>query len=124
MRGHAQALWGEWRPSADVHTLDLTGHEIIEVSGNSVGCLAVEQARDHIRIRKLYIDAPHRRQGIGAAVLAQAVRAADSNGMKTRLSTLTPNYDAIRFYEREGFHIIATTQERVLLEYGVATALT
>ena len=29
MRSYAEALWGNWRPSDTVETLDLTGHDIM-----------------------------------------------------------------------------------------------
>ena len=121
IRTRAEELWGNWRPSATPETLDLTGHAMIEMAGVAVGCIACERHPDHVRIRKLYISAAHRRQGLGAMSLALTVQEAEARGLATRVSTLSTNTDAKRFYEREGFRVIETTAERILFEYAHPT---
>lgn len=114
MRPHAEALWGNWRPSATPDTLDLRGHEMIEKDGQTIGCLATEQHADHLRLCKLYIDAAHRNRGIGALALRLMVDRAATLGLPVRLSVLTTN-PALHFYRRAGFEIASSTPERHML---------
>lgn len=60
-------------------------------------------------IKHLYVESFFRGQGIGGALLEQAVQARGASW----LWALEKNPDAIRFYERHGF---ALTRERVLEE--------
>ena len=60
-------------------------------------------------IKHLYVESFFRGQGIGGALLEQAVQARGASW----LWALEKNPDAIRFYERHGF---ALTGERVLEE--------
>ena len=111
MRGYAEALWGGWRPTATVETLDIEGHEIIEQDGEAVGCVAMKWHPDHLFIDKLYIAPAYQGRGIGAVVLRGKTEAAAAKGLPTKLSVLTTN-PAERFYRREGFVLEAETPER------------
>ena len=64
---------------------------------------------DGSEIKHLYVESFFRGQGIGGALLEQAVQARGASW----LWALEKNPDAIRFYERHGF---ALTGERVLEE--------
>ncbi|QFU09563.1 Acetyltransferase (GNAT) family protein [Rhodobacteraceae bacterium THAF1] len=116
MRPYAEALWGVWTPSATPDTLDLSNHDMIEVAGQDVGCVATAWHTDHLRLRKLYIGPDSRRQGIGASTLARVFQAAAAQGMPLRLSVLTSNRDAARFYLRDGFEAISHDAERIMFE--------
>ncbi len=111
MRGYAEALWGEWRPSASVETLEIAGHEIIEFDGERTGCVAVTWHPDHLFVGKLYIEPAFQGRGIGAFALKTQVEAAVRQGLPTRLSVLVTN-PADRFYRREGFVLESETTER------------
>jgi ribosomal protein S18 acetylase RimI-like enzyme len=117
MRRHAEALWGGWVPSSTPELLPLDGHEMIEYSGEPVGCVACDWHADHLRIRKLYVAEEYRRRGIGARVLAIKFRQAAVRGLTLRLTVLSTNNDARRFYEREGMSVVDRTQERITLEF-------
>ncbi len=111
MRGYAEALWGHWRPSATVETLDFLGHEIIEVDGKMAGCIAVTWQPDHLFVEKLYIAPPFQGRGLGAVALKDKTDEAARAGLPTKLSVLTTN-PADRFYRREGFVAELETPER------------
>jgi ribosomal protein S18 acetylase RimI-like enzyme len=102
---------GNWRPSDTAETISLNGHDMIELHGKPVGCIAVRWHPDHLFIDKLYIDPAFQNRGIGAQVLRQRVREAAERGLPTKLSVLTTN-PAQKFYEREGFSVEAETEER------------
>ncbi|HET6275294.1 MAG TPA: GNAT family N-acetyltransferase [Candidatus Cybelea sp.] len=57
-------------------------------------------------LEHLYVHAAHQRQGIGAALLDRALRATGS----CKLWVFQRNRDAIRFYERQGFTRVRTTE--------------
>lgn len=111
MRAYAEALWGSWRPSDTAETLDLKGHEIIELDGQRCGCVAVVWHPDHMFIEKLYIDPAYQGRGIGAFALRAKTSFAAQRGLPTKLSVLTTN-PADRFYRREGFTLESETLER------------
>jgi ribosomal protein S18 acetylase RimI-like enzyme len=111
MRGYAEALWGNWRPSATLETFDTAGHEIIQVDGRAVGCIAVTLYPNHMFIDKLYIHPEFQGRGFGASVLRGKSDAAAAEGLRTKLSVLNTN-PADKFYRREGFTLEAETTER------------
>jgi N-acetylglutamate synthase-like GNAT family acetyltransferase len=111
MRKHAEALWGTWRPSASAETLDVAGHEIIEVAGHLAGCVAVTWHDDHLFVDKLYIHPDRQGHGAGAIILERKVSEAAARKLPTVLSVLTTN-PADSFYRREGFAIVSETTER------------
>lgn len=90
---------------------------MIERGGESVGCVACEWQADHLRIRKLYVSPDYRRRRIGACVLAIKCRQAAFRGRNLRLTVLSTNSDARRFYEREGMTVVESTEERITLEF-------
>lgn len=122
MRRYAQALWGGWVPSSTAELLPLEGHEMIEYSGKSVGCVACEWQADHLRIRKLYVSPEYRRRRIGACTLAIKLRQATFRSLTLRLTVLRTNNDSRRFYEREGMSVVNRTEERITLEFPEAGA--
>lgn len=117
MRSYAEALWGNWEPSAAPATLALDGHEMILVSRRSVGCIASECHPDHLSIRKLYIAPAHQGRGLGALILQEKLRTAAAQEIATRLSVLATNTGAQRFYRRQGFVCVRTTKERLTFEW-------
>lgn len=121
MRGYAEALWGHWRPSATVETLDASGHEIIERDGEKVGCVAVTWEPDHLFIDRLYIAPAFQRQGIGAVILKRLSEQAATRGLPTKLSVLITN-PADKFYAREGFIVESETPERRRMSKPVAVS--
>jgi len=111
MRGYAEALWGEWRPSATVAGFDPGGMRIILADGQDAGLLQTRHEPDHLRVQKLYVAPVHQNRGIGAWALGAAVAEAEAAGLPVMLTVLTTN-PARRFYEREGFRLAEETPER------------
>ena len=116
MRAKAEALWGHWRPSATVSTLDISGHEMVLSDGQAVGCVATVRHADHLHLRKLYIAETARHRGIGSATLAEKMQEAERLCLPLRLSVLTTNAAALRFYLRHGFDRTSASDERIWLQ--------
>jgi N-acetylglutamate synthase-like GNAT family acetyltransferase len=121
MRAYAEALWGGWKQSDTVESLDVAGHEVIEQDGNAVGCIAAIWHADHLFIEKLYIGPAFQGRGIGTHVLNTKSCQAAQRGLPMKLSVLTTN-PADRFYQREGFVLEAETQERRLFSKAAPTS--
>ena len=111
MRGYAEALWGEWRPSATPENFDPLGMRVILAEGQEAGLLAARLEADHLRVETFYVAPRRQRQGIGAWALGRVIAEAGDHGLPVRLTVLTTN-PARRLYEREGFVLESETPER------------
>ena len=121
MRRNAEALWGQWQPSATVGTYDTADHQTVMIPGDAVGCLAVMRHPEGLFLRRFYIAPSHQNQGIGAAVLRTVISEADQMSIPIRLCVLSTN-PALRFYIREGFFVEEETAERRYLSWIPAVA--
>lgn len=110
MKGYAEALWGNWRPSATPETLDISIHEMVVVTNQIVGCVATRLLPGSLNLAKLYLSPGARNQGIGAWVLRQLLARADASDRPVQLRVLTNN-PAVRFYARHGFRVERRTQD-------------
>lgn len=115
MAGHALALWGRFTP-AELSSFDLGNTRIVDMDGAAVGYLTVEDAGDHLRLRKLYLVPAVQGRGLGSRLLAHAQSEADQRGLPLRLSVLRPNARALAFYLREGLEIAESTADRIFLK--------
>jgi ribosomal protein S18 acetylase RimI-like enzyme len=75
---------------------------VAEIDREIVGYASLE-GRD---LTNLYVHPDYQRRGVGSALLAR-VQAIASEGLQ--LWTFQQNEGAIRFYERNGFHVLRTT---------------
>lgn len=117
MRDYAVALWGAWRPTDTADSLVVAGHEMVVVTGQTVGCVSSERRPEALLITKLYLAEGARNRGIGAGLLRQKIDLAASLNLPVRLRVLTTNPDALRFYLRMGFKVLMRDAERVFVEY-------
>ncbi len=111
MKDYAVALWGHWRPSSELADLDLSNHQIIELGGISVGCVALNWSDDCLFLARLFVAPDYRNRGIGAHVLRKVVQLATDKSIPIRLSVLKTN-PGTSFYQREGFALEEETTER------------
>lgn len=77
---------------------------LAEWRGAPVGYCCALLNDDHGHVVRLAVDAPHRNAGIGAAMLAQGVRALGARGARAvSLNTQGANVNSQRLYARMGF---------------------
>ncbi|MCO6187210.1 N-acetyltransferase [Rhizobium sp. L1K21] len=117
MRGYAEALWGSWRPRSTLEEFDPEGVEIILADKSEIGLRKLNRKEEYLFVQRLYLLPEFRRRGIGRAVIDDIKSRATSANLPVQLSVLTTNLDAKRFYEREGFSVIASTPERIRMEW-------
>jgi len=91
----------------DVDSLPGLAYVVVaEIASTVVGVavLRVETWNCRTILEHLLIDAPYRGRGIGRALLADVVRAAQARqARRLWLETQNTNYGAIQFYQRMGF---------------------
>ena len=96
MSGRLQARRGEL-----VDVLDASGFVALDDRGNRAGVLTYASRRDGVEV--LYVEALHRQQGVGTALLNALFRLVGDQTVW--LVTTNDNLDALRFYQRRGFTI-------------------
>lgn len=116
MADHALALWGSVQPAQHPSAFDLGNTRIVEQGGTAIGYLTLEQAPDHLRLRKLYLAPGHQGRGLGKRLLDIARLEAAKAGLPLRLSVLRPNTRALNFYLRESLEPVEATAERIFLQ--------
>ena len=117
MAEYARALWGDWIPSVTKYGFAPERHRIVEVDGVCAGCLDVWQHEDHHDLDKLYLLPEFQNRGLGSELLKFVVAQAHEKKFPLRLSVLTSNQDALRFYKRFPFEIFEKTNERIVMEW-------
>lgn len=115
MKEYATAIWGSWRPSATVEVIDVSNHQIVEIEGQAIGCIAITRLEELLNLDKIYLDSAFRNLGIGTHVLQRVIEMGVDLGLPVSLSVLRTN-PALRFYLRAGFEVTSETTERRTLK--------
>lgn len=122
MQTYVEQTWGSWADDEQrvrtYNSIDLSTHQIIQLDGRDVGCLAMEHHSSHLQLTKLYLLPDLQRRGIGTFLIRQLIAQAKALKAPLRLRVLAVN-PARQLYEREGFRIQAQTDERIFMEYQV-----
>lgn len=122
MREYAEQTWGKWiteprnnfRPEI---------HQIIQCDEDDIGCIALIDEPDALTLEKLYILPSHQNRGIGTFLLRCLIERADAGGQAIRLRVLHVN-PARQFYERNGFRIDHSSNERYFMSYSAQASNT
>ena len=87
---------------------------VASVDGASVGCLVVTVSDDGTaEVKRLWTDPACRGRGVGSGLIAAALaHAADSGARAVRLTVWKWRADAIAVYERLGFTVTESWEER------------
>lgn len=117
MQAYAKAIWDKWVPSVPRYGFDIHRHKIVVVDGIDQGCIDLWKKDDGLWLNKLYLLAPAQGRGIGAGLLAHARAEARKIGRPLRLSVLTSNPRALKFYLREGCVELERSKEHIFMEH-------
>ena len=119
MRGYAIQTFGAWdAPAAKTRVSEdakIGRSQIIELGGQRVGLLCVDQLPTHHQLDQLYIAPRHQGKNIGASILSLVLAEAHAKALPVRIRVLRVN-PAKRFYERHGFVVTNETPERFFME--------
>lgn len=94
-------------------------HKIVEISGESIGCICALEREHELRIVRVFILPEYQGQGIGTRIVEDLLSSARQRGVPTRLRVLKVN-PARRLYERLGFDIIDETDTHYEMAYNVS----
>ena len=91
----------------------INNYKLINIDGNIVGCIFVENKDNGVIIDELYIEEKYRNNGIGTVLINNVI----SNNNIVYLWVYKLNVKAIRLYKRLGFKIIKETENRYYMKY-------
>ena len=83
--------------------------QVIESDGAIVGVCVLRRWPAHLVLDHLYVLPSHQAQGLGRAVLAEVLRAADAAGMPVRVTALKGSRSNA-FYLRHGFALVEASE--------------
>ncbi len=88
---------------------------VAEDSGKIVGFILTEENPPLAHVITLDVAEPHRRQGVGSALLAESEKNLALRGVRTiLLETATDNEAGVAFWKRHGYRIEATLKRYYL----------
>ena len=91
----------------------INNYKLINIDGNIVGCIFVENKDNGVIIDELYIEEKYRNNGIGTDLINNVI----SNNNIVYLWVYKLNVKAIRLYKRLGFKIIKETENIYYMKY-------
>ena len=118
MAGRLQARRGEL-----IDVLDGSGFIAVDSNDAPLGVLTYASRRDGVEI--MYLEAREKHHGVGTALLEALFRLVGDQTVW--LVTTNDNVDALRFYQRRGFHIRtlrpgAVDEARATIKPGISLA--
>jgi ribosomal protein S18 acetylase RimI-like enzyme len=109
MRGVVEAAFGAWDDAWQVayarRHFDPAVLRIIQLAGQDVGVLHVQDRAEELFLVSLEILPEHQRKGIGTHVIIELIRAASAQDKPVALQVLKTNLSARALYQRLGFGI-------------------
>ncbi|WP_367874070.1 GNAT family N-acetyltransferase [Luteolibacter sp. Populi] len=121
MRDYVEQTWGWeslWQEENFRKFFDFTVMEILEVDGEPVGAISVEDQEDRLYLRNIEIHPAWQNRGIGTVLVTEFIELARAKSLPARLQVLKVN-PARRLYERMGFELCGETETHFLMEHPV-----
>lgn len=88
-------------------------YKIILINDKKVGCLLLEKYQDGVLLAEIYLDENYRGKGIGTNILNNIL----NNNSKVYLWVYKENILALNLYEKLGFRIKKTTENRYFMQF-------
>ncbi len=116
---YVEKVWG-WNAEEQrqMHSKRFASQEfqVIQVSGNDIGVLALDRQPESIKINQIFIKPEYQSRGIGTACMKRIIEEVSVSKLPIRLTVLKINNRAITFYKRLGFKISGETDIRFVME--------
>lgn len=120
MRDYTEKVWGSWNEveirKHFTSALAEGRYESILKDGIRIGAISVERHQGHLQLEQIYIEPSYQNQGFGENVVSRIIAKAEKEALPVKLRVLRPN-PAKKFYERLGFAVYETTEERFSMKY-------
>jgi GNAT superfamily N-acetyltransferase len=88
---------------------------VIQVAGNDVGVLIVEERHDEVFLGLLELLPAWQGKGLGTDILRWLLRQAADSGRPLRLHVLRANPRAAALYEREGLRVVGSNEVKLVM---------
>jgi ribosomal protein S18 acetylase RimI-like enzyme len=106
---YVRQTWGVWDEAIQRQRFDevtkVEDHFLLELSGQTVGCLCFKESATEVRLARLFITPQYQNRGLGTQVMREIMRLADQKSLQIQLRVLRVN-PARRLYERLGFSVV------------------
>jgi len=117
---YVEQTYGEWNEEEQranfFERTDAATHQIVELRGSPIGCLAVRRGPEEIRILRVFLFPQFQNRGFGGQLVRAVLSGAEAAGLPVRLRVFEVN-PARRFYERLGFRVVGETDTHTLMEW-------
>jgi len=120
MRDYVEQTWGWeglWQEENFRRSFDFSVMEILQVDGQAVGAISVEDKEDRLYLRNIEIHPAWQNRGVGTVLVAEFIELARAKGIPARLQVLKVN-PARRLYERMDFRPCGETETHFLMEHS------
>jgi ribosomal protein S18 acetylase RimI-like enzyme len=115
---YVSEIWG-WNESTQrqlfAERLAQHSRQIIEVNGDRVGVLEVEDRPEELHLALVELSPPWQGRGLGASILEALVAQAARSKKPLSLHVLSSNPRARSFYERAGMYVVDAESTRFLM---------
>ena len=121
MREYIEAIWGwdqSWQDKDFASALQTSLTFVLESDATLLGYFQIDQDASHDYLRMLILKPAARYAGIGAKVLSRILQVAHDNGKALKLRVFKSNGGAKRFYEREGWTVLAEEEAFFLMGHS------
>jgi ribosomal protein S18 acetylase RimI-like enzyme len=118
LKPYIEKTWGweeEWQIKHFREHFDPAIRKIIQVQGEDIGCISVQDQGDSLFIAYIAILPTYQRRGIGTYLIRNIIQEAEKRKIPIRIQTLKVN-PARELYERLGFRITGSTETHYLME--------
>ena len=92
-------------------------HQIVEIEGQPIGCLAVEWLPDHVKLNRVLLAPGVQGRGIGSRLVRLVLAEAHTAHLPVRLRVFKVN-PAQRLWRRLGFSVVGETETHWLMEHA------
>lgn len=121
MRDHIETLWGweqSWQDNDFNNAFQSSLTYVLESGATLLGYFQIDQNEKHDHLRMLILKPSARSEGVGAKVLSQILEITHDNGKTLLLRVFKSNVNAKRFYEREGWAVLAEEDSFFLMGHS------
>jgi ribosomal protein S18 acetylase RimI-like enzyme len=118
LRHHIETIWGwedEWQRTYLDEAFLVSSTQVIDVDGRVAGYLQVDKGADEDYLRMLILDPAARSRRVGARLLSAILADSRAGGRGLYLRVFRTNTSARRFYEREGWAVVADEGDFLLM---------
>ncbi|NOX60685.1 MAG: GNAT family N-acetyltransferase [Chloroflexi bacterium] len=118
IRPSVEAMWG-WDETFQREYFrtrwDPAGRRIIVVDDEDVGALILDRREGSLYLALIEIHPNHQNRGVGAAVIRDVLALGRALGLPVKLHVLKTNPAARRLYQRLGFRVIDSLEDRYVM---------